>query len=236
MHQGGREISHLIICEGPGKEVQKIKKLLTDRLLTTPAIECSTDESQANKRRRIGEGSVEKSADVSEWMQCGMVMLTEYDRKILATGEKLTDQHMNFAQTLLQLQFPELNGLQSTLYQSRSLALNTNKHALQIIHCRGDHWIVATTIEYDFRNIRMFDSVYASQDDETHQTIQRMFGNNTSLQVSTVNALKQQDGSDCGVFAIAISTCRAFGGDPTKMVVCQAKIRDHLLHVLKINC
>ena len=57
-----------------------------------------------------------------------------------------------------------------------------------------------------------------------------MFGNNTNLlQVSTVNALKQQGGNDCGVFAIAISTCLAFGGDPTKMVICQARMRDHLL-------
>ena len=216
--------------ENPGKEVQKVKKLVTVALLTTPAIENSTDESQANKRRRIGEGSVEMSEDISEWVQCVGVILTDYDRKILATGEKLTDQHMNFAQTLLRLQFPELNGLQSTLYQSRSTALKANRNALQIIHSRGDHWIVATTIECDLGEVRVFNSVYESQDDETHQTIRRMFGSNTSLlQVSTVNALKQQGGNDCGMFAIAISTCLAFGGDPTKMVICQARMRDHLL-------
>ena len=228
--QGGLEIPCLITFEGPGKEVQKVKKLVAVALLTTPAIESSTDESQANKRRRIGEGIVERSEDPSQWVQCDGVILANYDRKILATGQKLTDQHMNFAQTLLRLQFPELNGLQSTLYQSRSPALKANRNALQIIHSHGDHWIVATTIECDLGEVRVFDSVYASQDDETHQTIQIMFGNNTSLlQVSTVNALKQQGGNDCGVFAIAISTCLAFGGDPTKMVICQARMRDHLL-------
>ena len=87
MVQGGLEIPYLITFEGPGKEVQKVKKLVTVALLTTAAIESSTDESQANKRK-IGEGSVEMSEDISEWVQCGGVIPTDYDRKILATVEQ----------------------------------------------------------------------------------------------------------------------------------------------------
>jgi len=70
--------------------------------------------------------------------------------------------------------------------------------------------------------------VYASLDDGgTHETTQRVFGGCTSfLQVTTMNEPKQQGETDCGVFAVAVCTCLAFGG---KMVVCQDRMRDHLL-------
>ena len=76
----------------------------------------------------------------------------------------------------------------------------------------------------------MYDSVYASLDDMTHQIIRRMFGTHTGpLRVTVVNAPKQQGGSDCGVFAIVVSICLAFGGDPTKIVIAQARMRDCLM-------
>ena len=162
-------------------------------------------------------------------MQCGGVILTNYDQKILATGQKLTDKHINFAQTLLWLQFPNLNGLQSSLNQSRSQDLDTNDHALQVLHSRGDHWIVAITIGCNPGNVR----VYASLDDGTHETVQRVFGGCTSfLQVTTMNEPKQQGGTDCGVFAIAVCTCFAFGG---KMVICQDRMRTTFWNVLRRN-
>ena len=66
----------------------------------------------------------------------------------------------------------------------------------------------------------MYDS---SLDDMTQQII----GTHTSpLRVTVVNAPKQQGGSDCGVFAII---CLAFGGDPTKIVIGQARMRDRLM-------
>ena len=60
----------------------------------------------------------------------------------------------------------------------------------------------------------MYDSVYASLDDGTRQTVQRRFGSHTSP--LAVNTLKQRGGSECGMFAIAVSTCLAFGGELTK--------------------
>jgi len=71
--------------------------------------------------------------------------------------------------------------------------------------------------------------VYATLDDGTYETVQRMFGGRTSFRVTTRNVTKQQGGTDCGVFAIAVCACIAFGGDPLQMVICQAGMRDHLL-------
>ena len=163
------------------------------------------------------------------------MVLTNDDRRILATGQKLTDQHINYAQTLLRLQFPNVNGLQSTLYQSRSKGFKANS-TLQVIHSRGNHWVVASTIQCVPGEVKVFDSVYTSLDDGTNQTIQRMFGCYTSpLRVTVVNKPKQQGGNDCGVFAIAVCTCLAFGEDPSKMIVCQAGMRDHLLKCFEEN-
>ena len=238
--QGGLEIPCVITFEGAGKDVQKVRKLVTASLPTTctsTAKNC-TNDGPPSKRRRTEKGSAEGhnssegevDTSTNEWVQCGGVILSNYDRKILATGQKLTDKHINFAQTLLRLQFPKLNGLQSSLYQSRSQGFKTNEYALQILHSRGDHWIVATTVQCNPGEVRVFDSVYASLDDGTHETVERMFGGHTGfLRVTTMNVPKQQGGKDCGVFAIAVCTCLAFGGDPSKMVICQAGMRDHLL-------
>ena len=39
-------------------------------------------------------------------------------------GEQLTDVEINFAQSLLKKQFPNLNGLASTLYQEKKTILS----------------------------------------------------------------------------------------------------------------
>ncbi len=230
--QGGLEIPCAITFEGVGKDVRKARKLVTAALSTT-AISL-TDEVQPSKRIKIehsveGHNGTEAEADTSEWLRCAGAFLTNYDRKVLATGQKLTDQHINFAQALLRLQFPTLNGLQSTVYQSRTQGFKASAHALQVIHCHGEHWVVATTIQCPPGEVKVYDSVYASVDDGTLRTVQSMFGSHTGLQMTAVNAPKQQGGSDCGVFAIAVSTCLAFGGDPAKKVICQSRVRDHLL-------
>ena len=53
-------------------------------------------------------------------------------------GEELSDLEMNLAQELLKVQYPKLNGLQSTLFQEkRKLSQGiflTN--TVQIVHCQ----------------------------------------------------------------------------------------------------
>ena len=120
--QGGLEIPCLITFEGAGKDIQKVRKLVTAAMLPT-------DDIQQTKKRKISVGG---SEDTREWVQCGGIILTNQDKQILFAGQKLTDQHINYAQSLLRLQFPKLNGLQSTLYQSRSEGFKTTTDSLQI--------------------------------------------------------------------------------------------------------
>ena len=52
-------------------------------------------------------------------------------------GQRLSDIEINFSQLLLKSQFPEINGLQSTLLQDKShMSKAPNHNKLQIIHWR----------------------------------------------------------------------------------------------------
>ena len=73
-------------------------------------------------------------------------------------------------------------------------------------------------------------SVYESLDTETLKVVKRLFGNENELTVSMVSGAPRQQGStNCGIFAIAVATCLAFDGDPTKMMLHQTIMRSELL-------
>lgn len=64
-------------------------------------------------------------------------MTDELDSIIM--GEKLSDLHINHAQDLLKLQFPELNGLESVNKDEFKSSIETH-NKLQILHCQQrDH-------------------------------------------------------------------------------------------------
>ena len=66
------------------------------------------------------------------------------DRRILATEEMLTDKHINSAQRLLQLSFPEINLLRLTVLQDKGHKEPTT-NSIQILHVNRNHWICAAT-------------------------------------------------------------------------------------------
>ena len=90
--------------------------------------------------------------------------------------EKLSDLHINFAQTLLKLQFPCVNGLQNTLLQSKNNPDKPLQDQLQVIHCcTRDHWIVASTVNCKDGEVNIYDSVYSTVDEETDKVLANLF-------------------------------------------------------------
>ena len=84
------------------------------------------------------------------------------DLEMVIMGEMLTDLHISAAQSALKRQFSNLNGLESTLYQTKKAVLNEAmvKNKLQIIHCKKrQHWIVATTVNSKSNEVKVFDSI-----------------------------------------------------------------------------
>ena len=71
--------------------------------------------------------NIEAEVGTSVWVQCNGLVLTSYGRRILATGQKLTDQHVNYAQ----LQFLNLGAV--NLVAVLLLRLQ-NQHTLAASH------------------------------------------------------------------------------------------------------
>ena len=113
-------------------------------------------------------------------------------------------------------------------------ARQSDVNALHIIHSRGDHWLVMTTIGCSDSEVKIFDSAYSSIDEETSKLVYKLLGRLANITV--VGIPKQLGGQDCGQFAIAIATSLATGGDPAEVVYDQAAMRAHLVKCFENLC
>ena len=184
---------------------------------------CKTTE---NPSKRANLDCNQSLSGKKEWLRHGGIKLTLNDRDSIIRGERLIDMVINVAQKLLKSSFSNLKGFQSTLLQNKrsSSALELNK--IQIIHSHGDHWIVATSVEYDQHLVKVFDSIYDSVDDGTKEVILNVFGSSAIPQCVKIE--KQTGVDDCGLYAIANATCVCFGQDPALMKFNQSLMRLHL--------
>lgn len=152
----------------------------------------------------------------------------------MTKGLKLIDSHTNFAQTMLKQQFPHVTGLQLTYLLHTYWARESDVNALQIIHSRGNHWLVMTTIGCSDSEVKIFDSAYSSIDEETSKLVCKLLGRLANIMV--VGIRKQLGGQDCGLFAIAIATSLATGSNPAELVYDQAATRAHLIKCFENLC
>ena len=133
--------------------------VVTDGNNTVDGDEDGDDGKPSAKRSRLGELEIES----------------------IVMGVELSDIHINIAQRVLKQQFPEFNGLKSTLFQEKEQILTesnvTNK--ILIIHCeKRHHWIVASTTNITGGTndvVTVMDSVYHTIDEDTKQIIYNLF-------------------------------------------------------------
>ena len=227
--QGGLEVPCTLVFNGVGDNISKAKQLLESALVDRPIADDEETFMLPKKKARI-QFSSQKGSLV--WVQLEGITLKTEDKAIIANGEKMHDLIIDMAQRLLKKQFPNLLGLQSTLLQQkkRQQGIERNNLQLQVIHSRGDHWIVASTIFADDGQVNVYDSVYHAIDKETEVIIANLFG---SLSIRIVNIEKQSGGSDCGVYAIALITALAFGMDPIVLKFNQPLMRRHLIQYIE---
>ena len=101
-------------------------------------------------------------------------------------------------------------------------------HSVQVVHNRGDHWIVASTLQAPGGVVKVYDSMYDAVDEKTSKIISNLYGQTWSLESVTIE--KQNGSNDCGLFAIAIVTSLCFGHDPSTIKFDQTCMRPHLVH------
>ena len=157
--QGGLEILCMMIFTGEAKRTAKAKDLIESAFSSI-----GNREAQPSKKRRIcGEVSTcgESNRDISHlqpWVQANGIILLEAHRNQTTHGTKLNHLVINMVQQLLKAQFPIVTGLQLTLLQSKKNYPALKDNNVQIVHSRGDHWIVTSRASSGV--VKVYDSVY----------------------------------------------------------------------------
>jgi len=234
--QGGLEVPCILKFRGEPKDVAKVTKLLR---VSTEVLN-PKENQQPNKKRRLGPDVVDvehvviKSNAPKPWLSLSHIDLTETDRDTITAGGQLSDSHINFAQAILRRQFDKVLGLQSTLLQSRLRAPLPATGALQILHSRGNHWIVASTVGCSAGEVMVFDSLYSSIDQATRDLILQVFGKEVHIKLE--KSPQQLGGKDCGVFAVAICTALANGIHSGSISFDQKAMRLHLVKCFEQFC
>lgn len=217
--QGELEIPCTLTFEGGSKDITKVEKLIR-KLLTkqeeTPAdMKCPSEHASKD----------EPSRKTHTWID------QDVDTEAIRNGKKLTDCHVGFAQQLLKRQFPHLNGLQPKVLQAKKTFWDRKPlpNRLQVIHSRGDHWILASNFGCANGDVNVYDSVCSSVDKPTIAVITQLFQSST---VKIVKSLKQKGGTYCGVFVIATATALAHGILDVSSFD-QSAMRQHLVSCFK---
>ena len=229
--QGGLEIPCTLTFEGSSALVLKAKALLqalsdkknmkeekegkhTEDSLTTPP---DPPASPPSKKKKISE-------DSQKWLQYGGIVLSQKDKRNILKGDKLNDLVIDFAQQLLKSQNLGIYGMQCTLLQSKKLAHPKNQ--LQILHVRGDHWIVASTLLATDGLIYIYDTIYQDINKETVSVLENLFGLTAYVNKVEVKIVE---------FMLLQSSLHALahGQNPATIKFKQDTMRPHLVHCLE---
>ena len=192
-------------------------------------IDLSTEESSDKKPSKGKRTTNEKI-----WVKCGKIVLTTKDKNIIQNGSKLTDIQVNVSQQLLKKEFSSFNGFQFTLYQLKH-PLDHKENAIQILHVDKNHLAVISTVGCMEAQIKYYDSSYSALSTSAEHIIAQLMSPHSKyeMQVEIMDIPKQSGSTDCGLYAIAISTAIAYGSDPQELIFIQSDMQVHLIDCIQ---
>ena len=127
--QGGLEIPCKLTFRGPTKYLEKVRKLLRSAIVSKLDNWCVDSAEKSS-------GTLQPEESDPLWLEIERSRLFLSDKDILIQdGGRLNDQHIDFAQKLLKLQFPCVDGFRLTLQQKKKQT--KIGEGVQIIHCRN---------------------------------------------------------------------------------------------------
>ena len=92
-------------------------------------------------------------------------------------------------------QFSQCYGIQNTLQVQGQHKYDASTKIVQILHVRGNHWVVISNLLYHDNEIKYYDTIY----NDINKHINNMFGEDITVIVDT-QVQKQKGHKDCGVF------------------------------------
>ena len=137
------------------------------------------------------------------------------------------------AHVLLQEVNPMIEGFQRpTLGPIRNFTIMTGEF-IQILHTGNQHWVCVSSVGCLPGMVNLYDSLFHDiiETEVEEQVKSMMAGAYKGLQ--NVPVQQQNNGSDCGVFAIAFATCLVYGIKPEDVDFDIRKMRPHLLSCFK---
>ena len=223
--QGGLEIPCIVYFRGSSPKckdtAKKAEKLVRIALGSEMQIGTSASQAATITVPDKASTSVEKS---SFWVKRGCIVLSFAEKDEIRMDKELSDLHINFAQVLLKQQCGLEKGFYSTLLQGQQDHIHPK---IQIVHSRGNHWIVASTVLSEDSVVNIYDTLYDSLDTSTIGILNCLFEKGSKYHVANIS--KQKGGKDCGVYAIAISTLLVNKLDPEMFTFVQEEMREHLI-------
>ena len=147
-----------------------------------------------------------------------------------SSSKWLTDYIINATQELLRRKC-SVPGLQSALL-SQTLAFDVMREEfVQVLHSGGSHWLAVSTIGCPPSTVKVYDSLYSELPTQTKEQICASPEPVINLIYFVVQ--KQQNGCDCGLFALAYATALCLGQNPQSLLFKQSVMRAHLLKCLE---
>ena len=195
LEQGALEVPCLLLFQAKQKLLGKVRKLLLFSEKSTSEAKLSgspcnikqeaeqeadiDDVAIASKVKRIKvepESPNCINVTLEVWATCVGTNINLYheDKVLIETNQRLSDKHINFAQAMLHGQFPQCDGLKNTLLQGRH-KYSSGIKMVQILHVRGDHWVVISNLMSLGYEIRLYDTVYSDIDQSTKALLIKMF-------------------------------------------------------------
>ena len=148
--------------------------------------------------------------------------------KQLSENGNLRHDVINFAQSLLHQQFPNLKSFENT-----SLLVPFSQHGtsfIQIFHDGDNHWVAVAGSKRE-GDVDYFDSLSGESISSSvfRQISQITHTTEPVIRINRASVQQQTNGVDCGLFAIAFLTEICFSKDPREAEFNEKKMRRHLL-------
>ena len=167
------------------------------------------------------------------------ILLSEHEVNLIKSNKMLTDESINLAQNYLHEAFPQFEGFFDTslMKLNTSEIIKSSSSYIQILNIGNLHWICVSSVDPSKINNRfhsVYDSLAGSHVSSEAQSVIAgySFCKEPSLQLTVASVQQQNNGVDCGVFAIAFATALAHGMDPSKIAFDVSLMRGHLLKCL----